>query len=295
MKLIPYSENLCSKNATKMISIKVNDTCNRTCSFCVDKGGRSGERFDEVNVEAIADKAISLGEYKTVIITGGEPFMVFDEVVRLSAKLRKHKNRIVLNTNGSLLSKEKAEQLNGIIDELQVSIHHYDEKRNGNVLGGAVSFENIKNSLKDRNFMFSINSTFNNGYTEEEMPTAVDEMVKLAKYLNADRLRLTELKKVDENEFVSANKFFPENSLPLRKTSDELITEGCTHYYSKNGVEISVKRLCDYAKGKNAAAFSCCFINAAGQKKIDVDTKQTFKVIYSDGLVTDDWIFYENL
>jgi len=64
-----------------------------------------------------------------------------------------------------------------------------------------------------------------------------------------------------------------------------------TYYYSQNGVEVSVKRLCAFAKGKNAPAFSCCFINNDGQKKIDVDTEDTFKVIYSDGTTTNDWIF----
>jgi len=42
---------------------------------------------------------------------------------------------------------------------------------------------------------------------------------------------------------------------------------------------------------KYAIAFSCCFIDGNRQNKIDVDTKDTFKVIYGDGLVTDDWVF----
>uniref|UniRef100_A0A6M3XGM4 Putative radical SAM superfamily protein n=1 Tax=viral metagenome TaxID=1070528 RepID=A0A6M3XGM4_9ZZZZ len=291
-KIIPYHENLCSKYATKMLSIKINSTCNRACSFCVDRNGRNEKYID---VEKIADAAINLSDYKTIIITGGEPFIIFDKVVELAKKLRKYKDRIVLNTNGSLLSRKKVEQLNNIIDELQISIHHYDEKKNGKILKGLVSFENVKNSIKKRAFMVSINSTFNNGYTDEEMPDAVDKMIELVKYLKADRLRLTELKKVDESEFVFANKFFHDNHLALSKSSDKLITKGCTYYYNKDGIEISVKRLCAYAKGENAFAFSCCFINTDGQKKINVDTKQTFKVIYGDGLVVDDWIFDKNI
>ncbi len=291
-KMIPYSENLCSKNATKMLSIKINNVCNRSCSFCVDRGGRDGSYID---VEKIANEAILLEDYATVIITGGEPFLNFNEVIQLATKLRKHKDRIVLNTNGTLLSKEKVAMLNGLIDELQVSIHHYDEDKHGKILGGKVSFDNIKKSLENKNFIFSINSTFNNGYTEEEMPKAIDKMIELAKYLKADRLRLTELKKVEGVDFVLADKFFPKDHPSLGKTSNELITKGCTYYYNKDGIDISIKRLCNFAKGKNAPAFSCCFINTTGQKKIDVDTKETFKVIYSDALVTDDWVFNESL
>jgi hypothetical protein len=108
--------------------------------------------------------------------------------------------------------------------------------------------------------------------------------------MGADRLRLTELKKVEGDDFVSAADFFNDDDFVMRSSSD-LITRGCTNYFNKNGIHVSVKRLCEYAKGKDAPAFSCCFINTTGQTKIDVDTKDTFKIIYSDGMVTDDWIF----
>ncbi len=287
-KLVPFKENLCSKYATKMLSIKINNACNRSCPFCVDRGGRKGEN---INVEKIAEEAIKYDEYKTVIITGGEPFLNFEEVVKLATLLRPYKDRIVVNTNGSLLTPEKVERLNPVIDELQVSVHHYDENRNGKIMGGIVSYQNMKESLANKDFIFSVNSTFNKEYTPEERPIAVDKMIDLCNYLGADRLRLTELKKVDGEDFVLADQFFSEDDSFVNRSSEELITKGCTRYYEKNGVLVSVKRLCQYAKGKKAPAFSCCFINTAGQMKIDVDTKDTFKVIYSDAVVTDDWIF----
>jgi MoaA/NifB/PqqE/SkfB family radical SAM enzyme len=287
-KLVPFKENLCSKDAIKMLSIKINNACNRNCHFCVDRGGRNGKVTD---VNKIATNALKYDEYKTVIITGGEPFLDFNSVCDLAEKLRNYKDRIVLNTNGTLLSKEKVNALNGLIDELQVSIHHYDENRHGNILGGNVSFENMKESLAEKQFMFSVNSTFNKEYTKEERPTAVAKMIELCKYLGADRLRLTELKKVSEEDFVYASEFFEENNAFVNRTSSDLITKGCTDYFEKDGILVSVKRLCEYAKGENAPAFSCCFINTSGQVKINVDTEDTFKVIYSDGLTTNDWIF----
>lgn len=289
MKLIPYKENLCSRYAEKMISIKINSRCNRKCDFCVDWNGRNHKT---INVLEIAEKAIKFNEYNTVIITGGEPFLDFDKVIHLATLLRPHKNRIVLNTNGTLLSSEKTAQLNGCIDELQVSIHHFDEEKNSKVFRGAIiSFENIKHSLADRGFLLSINSCFHNGYTREERLIAIDKLVDLCNYLHADNLRLTELKKVTQSEFVAASEFFDKDSPVISFNSDELILKGCTYRFTKNGISVSIKRLCEYAKGKDAIAFSCCFIDANGQEKIDVETKDTFKVIYGDGLVTNDWIF----
>ena len=286
--LVPFRENLCSKYAEKMLSIKICNHCNMSCSFCVDRGGRDG---GNVNVQKIAQEAISRTEYKTVIITGGEPFLVFDSVIELCKLLRPHKTRIVLNTNGSLLNPESVSALNELIDELQVSIHHYDEKRSGAVFGNIISFENMKVALAGKRFTLSINSTFNNEYTKEERQEAVKKMIELCTWIDADRLRLTELKKVEGDEFVLSNDFFPKGDEFVSSDSEKLITHGCTRYYTDNGILVSVKRLCEYAKGKKAPAFSCCFINTNGQKKIDVETKDTFKVIYSDGLVVDDWMF----
>lgn len=289
MKLIPYKENLCSKYAEKMLSIKINSRCNRKCSFCVDWNGRNHKTID---IAKTASNAIALSEYKTVIITGGEPFLDFDKVIELATLLRPHKKRMVLNTNGTLLSTEKTKELNGIIDELQVSVHHFDEKRSSDVFKGAlISFENIKNSLIDREFMFSINSCFNNEYIENERAIAVDKLIDLCVWFKADRLRLTELKKVDKADFISASEFFDKNSPVIGFNSNELITKGCTHYFTKKGIDISIKRLCDYAKGKEAIAFSCCFIDTDGQSKINVETKDTFKVVYGDGVVKNDWVF----
>lgn len=50
-RLIPYKDNLCSKYATKMLFIKINNVCNRHCEFCVDCGGWQGQFID---VEKIA-------------------------------------------------------------------------------------------------------------------------------------------------------------------------------------------------------------------------------------------------
>lgn len=286
--LIPHSTNLCSKHAEKMLSIKICGQCNASCSFCVDRGGHNGSKID---VPAIAFAAIARTEYQTVIITGGEPFLVINHVLELCKMLRRHKKRIVLNTNGSLLTAEIVEKLNPLIDELQVSVHHFDEDISGEVFEKEIVFTAMQDALAGKTFALSINSTFNRSYNEKERNYAVQEMVMLCNWIGAERLRLTELKKVDGDDFVPASDFFPADNEFCNRSSEDLITNGCTHWFNQNNVLVSVKRLCSFAKGTNATAFSCCFINTDGQKKIDVETVDTFKVIYSDGSVTDDWIF----
>lgn len=289
--LKPYKKNLCSKYATKMISIKVNNECNMNCSFCVDRGGYNS---NVININKIAENAIAQRAYKTVIITGGEPFLIFDKVIILLKKLRPYKKRLVLNTNGSMLTADKCKALNGLIDELQVSIHHNEEAINNSVFNGAISFENIKQSLAEKEFQLSINSTFNNYCPKNLREQFVSNMVNLCRDIGANNLRLTELKKVPLSEFVSAKEYFQTNHNAIVKNSNELITNGCTWYYKTDGLTVSVKRLCEYAKGENAESFSCCFIDERGQKKIDVETEPTFKVIYSNGEIKNDWVFSQS-
>ena len=302
-KLIPYKNNLCSKYAEKMISIKLTSECNAKCSFCVDRGGYTpkdncGGRILVPDVDAIVESANKYKDYKTVIITGGEPLTVFPLLIDLLTRLRKTKKRLVVNTNGSLLCPEYVYALNGLIDELQISIHHPDEEINNKIFGFKfnkselyqpyIHFESIKLSLKWANFNVSINSCFNKYLKYHDRI----ELENLASDLGANKLRLTELKKVDDSEFVEAGDYYASTNEFCNRSVEDLITKGCTtEYIADNGIKVSVKRLCKYAKGENAPAFSCCFINNDGQTKIDVDTKDTFKVIYADGSVYNDWIF----
>ena len=103
-KQVPFSENLCSNTTPKMLSIKINNRCNCNCSFCID---REGYNADKIDVKAIAKSAIAKSSFKKVIITGGEPFLNFDSVIELLKLLRPHKERIILNTNGTLLTSDK--------------------------------------------------------------------------------------------------------------------------------------------------------------------------------------------
>jgi MoaA/NifB/PqqE/SkfB family radical SAM enzyme len=288
-KIIPHKENLCSKYAEKMISIKINSVCNRKCDFCIDKRGHS---FKRINLDKVISETIKLEEYKTVIITGGEPFLNFRSVIKLLKAIRHCKNRIVLNTNGSLLSKEKVSQLNGLIDELQISVHHYDEAVNGDVFGGIISFKNIKDSLAHKKFMVSINSTFNKAYKKEDRINAIDKMVDLAVDLGGNNLRLTELKMVYpySEDFVQAKDFFPSTNTFANMPSEDLVANGCMQIFHKKGIKVSVKRLCSFAIGVSIEYSSCSYFDAYGELTVNVDTEQTYKVVYGDGGVFDSWL-----
>lgn len=109
-------------------------------------------------IEAI----LSEPEYEVIDVTGGKPFLNFDELLDLLRGIRPYKKEIILNTNGSLLTKEKVESLNGLIDELRIALHRYEEDKNASIIKVPIKFENIKGALKYKKFK----ATFNMVITE---------------------------------------------------------------------------------------------------------------------------------
>ena len=308
-KLIPSPANLCSRFAEKMISVKITSKCNGRCAFCIDNGGY---KFDESNVDVfkLAKIIRDLDDFQTVIITGGEPSLELDRTLDLVRLIRLYKKRIVLNTNGTLFNvcDDPAKTLDRLIDELQISIHTPDETANRetfrlgpcSIFKSVASFDRIRAKLYrypvSYHFTTSVNCCFTNAAMdyEKRRPDGkpfVQAMIDLCEYLGANRLRLTELKRVPDDQYVRADDF--EIPWLMPKTDEELITRGCTDFAKVGNVTVSVKRVCKYARGADAKAFSCCFVDRDGQDKIEgierVDS--TFRVVYGDGTVTTDWIF----
>lgn len=307
-KIIPSPANLCSRYAEKMISVKITSRCNANCAFCIDKGGY---RFDEskFDVDKLSEKiVIGHPDFTTVIVTGGEPSLVLqDRTLPLLAEIWPWKKRTVLNTNGTLVSVAPGPcaMLDECIDELQISIHTPDEVANRRVFGvpdrqdliQIPTFDAMRRWLDGpRKYSVSVNACFTKQALEYERARPdgkpfVQAMVDLCGFIGADKLRLTELKRVSTDQYVRADNF--EIPWLMGKTDEELVTRGCTDFAKIGKVTVSVKRVCKYARGTDAKAFSCCFVDRDGQDKIEgiehVDS--TFRVIYGDGTETTDWIF----
>jgi uncharacterized protein len=113
-------------------TISITDNCNRKCFYCFENsihsdqsgGYISGIDTDKISIDMqkrnFADNIINLG------ISGGEPLLVFEAVIKclLSAKNRKkHKVITRLYTNGDLLDKGRLDRLREAgLDEIRFGI-----------------------------------------------------------------------------------------------------------------------------------------------------------------------------
>lgn len=262
----------CSDNKPKLLQVKINNRCNGNCWFCIDKNNYNSTTID---VDKMAEAIISEKEYNTVDITGGEPFLDFDLLLELLKKIIPYKKEIILNTNGSLISKEKVEQLNGLIDELRIALHHYDESKNFEIVKAKLSFLTLNEALKYKKFKATFNMVITN-VMEDNKEQFIDKLTLLCHKSNVDAVRISELKYVGTNNgyeeydkrHIKAFDFFKNLNVIKNKSSQELITDGCIDIFQYNGIEFHLKRLCGFKiKSK----------------------KQTFKVVYSNGEKADDW------
>ena len=262
----------CSDNKPKLLQVKMNNRCNGNCWFCIDHNNYNAQTIDtEKMIEAI----LSEHDYEVIDVTGGEPFLNFDELLVLLRGIRPYKKEIILNTNGSLLTKEKVESLNGLVDELRIALHHYEEDKNASIIKVLIKFENIREALKYKKFK----TTFNMVITElwnTDKENFVNKLANLCHEMHVDAVRVSEVKYVGINHgyeeyapgHVKAYDFFKDLNVISPKTSKQLIESGCIDIFNYNDVEFHLKRLCGYKIKSNV---------------------QTFKVVYSNGIKADDW------
>ena len=71
--------NHCSNKKEKLLSVKINNICNGNCFFCIDKYGYNAKVID---IDALVEKVLAEKDYQVVSITGGEPFLNFDQVIQ---------------------------------------------------------------------------------------------------------------------------------------------------------------------------------------------------------------------
>jgi radical SAM protein with 4Fe4S-binding SPASM domain len=137
---------------TKRLSelwIYTNNSCNLRCKHCLVSAGEDSKgELSAADIMRIIDEAKSLG-VRRFYFTGGEPFLRHD-ILALINYITKDRELVIL-TNGTLLTKEKAEKLASIDKKrlfLQISLESSDAKIHNSIRGEG-SFELAVNGIKN--------------------------------------------------------------------------------------------------------------------------------------------------
>lgn len=123
-KIIGMDSKIRKGESIAIIQFQYNYTCNFRCEHCSIKrfqGKKEGKKLTIPDVKNIFKQADELGLGR-VTITGGEP-LVFKDFDELVAAIDPQKFYINCDTNGWLLTEERAKHLKGIgVDRIQLSI-----------------------------------------------------------------------------------------------------------------------------------------------------------------------------
>lgn len=135
----------------KDFKILLPGSCNAQCSFCFWK-------HKEISIDWISalDKALSdaTSDFKQLNISGGEPTIspYIKETMEIISKYRHKFPKIVLTTNGSNLENVIG-YIDGIVDHLNISRHHYNSLINRDIFRS----ENVPDNYKLTTLIKAIN------------------------------------------------------------------------------------------------------------------------------------------
>lgn len=132
--------NSCAGGYGNCLDVKITNVCNCRCAFCIERGGFSPK--EQKSPVELATATISKQDFKNVLILGGEPLM-YPHLLQYLELIRPFKGHIYLTTNGTMLnsqhmSRSDMEKLGKCLDGINISIHHYTEKKNDLVLKGGI-------------------------------------------------------------------------------------------------------------------------------------------------------------
>ena len=86
----------------KKCRIKITLKCNKRCGYCINKNKAYRRKWKK----ARSWSDIPYGDYRSIVISGGEPTLVAQDVVSLASCIRAHTDApIYLQTNGKNLTK----------------------------------------------------------------------------------------------------------------------------------------------------------------------------------------------
>ncbi len=264
---IPHPDNFCGGNFQDWIEVNLIEKCNGKCSWCVEKYG--WHPTEHVPWYKLYDAIISTNK-TNVILLGGEPTL-FEMLPYLIWSLHLAGKRVYITTNGSRLTDIWVRNnLKGIYG-VNISIHHYDLKKNAEITGINLDQEELAEAIRAIHSLggrVRINCNCIAGYIDSH-----DEIRKFISFIYAihgDSARFAELKFDNEN-FVDLAKILEYNF----GLNDDPFKCGCNKNATIDGMQVNFRQMCG--------------LQTCKRPKPDNPIQHKKQVLYYDGKIYDGW------
>ena len=271
--LKPSQNSICG-NSHNLLNIKLLNSCNGKCDFCI----AAGTPFKKsANAQKFIDTAISMTKFSKVDVLGGEPTL-YPNLLQVLKGIRPYKKDIGIISNGSNLKIIK--ECIPYLDTVTLSIHSFDYNKNST--GISIDEKELKDLNKNKGKSEIIAAVVVTDKTVSNLKE-IESYAQKAKKLGFSAIKLMEL--VTSNENV--------NFIDLQ---DLLINFGI---HQKNatlkGCFFELPELSKYLKIKTYIKLCCPYNNVFKAKSFGIPNIEYqpdyMNVIQPDCSVTDSWIY----
>ena len=138
MKALVLQKDVNVRNVS-IVTLEITNSCNLQCKHCCQNAKLSKGKLDVSydSLKAYIDKVLVLNP-ETIAITGGEPLIRPDFEKLVKYIRNRYSKKLVLMTNGTLVTKEKSEFISEYFDSVEISLDGVDEETCSKVRGKGV-------------------------------------------------------------------------------------------------------------------------------------------------------------
>lgn len=231
---VPNRNNFCGGAFDDWLEVLLTPDCQGHCEWCIERPGYHPKH--RASVEELIEQ-IHADDATNVILLGGEPTL-YPHLQELLDGISDTRN-VYITTNGGLLSEEfVANNLQGITG-VNISIHHYDLKRNKRIVGVDIDEQTLEKSIVELRRM-GATVRFNCNIIKGEIDSRLNifQYVLWAKKRGADRVRFAELKL--SRKFVSLHEILGSDY----GLSEQPYIYGCNHDGVLGGMPVNFRQMC---------------------------------------------------
>lgn len=243
-------QNSCDGKYKNSLDVRFTKACDNHCDFCIEQNGICARELD---VDKMIYNTIVSGK-ETVLILGGEPFLHIQDLKTYVEGIRPYVKYIYITTSLPNTINQFYDDFSGImrlIDGLNVSLQHYDWKKNNEILHAFSQHNRLKllkkicsNNAFAKKCRVSINLVKGAIDTKKELYHFLDKMKKI----NVKHVKINELQFTPEL-YVSFEEIMGESIKSLHLKSP--YSHGCQGEITLKrypNLKITLKRACPYVE-----------------------------------------------
>lgn len=271
--LKPSQNSICG-NSYNLLNIKLLNSCNGKCEFCIAAGTPLKKSAD---AQKFIDTVNSMTKFSKVDVLGGEPTL-YSDLVKVLKGIRPYKKDIGIISNGSNLKIIK--ECIPYLDTVTLSIHSFDYTKN------ATGIYINENELRDLNKNKGKAEIIAAAVVTNKTISNLKEIkcyAKKAKKLGFSAIKLMELVTSNENvDFIDLQDLLIKFGIHQKNA----ILRGCF---------FELPEFSKYLKIKTYIKLCCPFNNVFKAKSFGIPSIEYqhdyMNVIQPDCSVTDSWVY----